>query len=499
MWRREPDRASGNRRQVFIKKSRSSTSLAIFQKLPQFQRIDSHVPKQDANPYRQILRRHVPEPVLALLLFLMGVWLWENHFGEAIGYEQGTCRIALVKIDRDLRLAEATAGLPPLLRTVLAIDDREKVLKTAVDMLDVLGTEQALSQEGKYALAILEPLRRGRDPATGPFAALGLPGPPDPDSIERRILAGSDAWWDREFLRKTGRPGASEVALPAGAGESDPRNRGLALRAIVARGAVWLLVLAGLGFLPHVFRSFARALRSRGQGYTGHWPVALGIAVFLLAYLASLGFGKAIDFSISGVPGGEGAVPVVLPSWLFVLLDAAARFVPALIALGLLFRRGRHAVDRLGLAARPDGALVLGSFALLAAIDQVLRHTLGASAAPDPTGGLSPMESGPWGLILALSSACIAAPVAEEILYRGVLFRSLANRLRVPAATLLSATVFAIVHFYTAYGLVSVGVLGAACALSFAATGRLTTAILLHALYNSAIKIPEWIVYHAPL
>jgi membrane protease YdiL (CAAX protease family) len=472
-----------------------STILAIFQKVPQVPRIDSHAPTPQANPYRQILRRHVPEPVLALLLFLMGVWLWENHFGEAIGYEQGTCRIALRKIDRDLRLAEATAGLPPLLRAALAIEDRETVIKTAVDVLDVLGTEQALSRDGKYALAILEPLRRGQDPATGPFTALGLPGPPELTELLRRIADGSDAWWDREYLREAGRTDARQ----AGAGGSDPRDRELALRAIVARGAVWLLVLGGIGFLPHVFRSFARALRSRGEGYIGRWPVALGIAVFLLAYLASLGFGKAIDFAISGVPSDDAGAPVALPSWLFVLLDAAARFLPAFVALGLLFRRGRHAVDRLGLAARPDGALVLGSFALLAGIDQVLRHTLGASAAPDPTGGLSPMEAGPWGLILALSSACIAAPVAEEIVYRGVLFRSLANRLRVPAATLLSATVFAIVHFYTAYGLVSVGALGAVCALGFAATGRLTTAILLHALYNSAIKIPEWIVYHAPL
>jgi membrane protease YdiL (CAAX protease family) len=35
--------------------------------------------------------------------------------------------------------------------------------------------------------------------------------------------------------------------------------------------------------------------------------------------------------------------------------------------------------------------------------------------------------------------------------------------------------------------------------LCYAATGRLATAILLHAFYNFVIKVPEWIVYHAPL
>lgn len=462
-------------------------------------RIEASDPARNPNPYRQILRRHVPEPLLALLIFVMGVWLWDNHFGAAEGYELGTCRMALLKHDRNLRLAEATADLPPLLRSALSIPDRREALEGAVAALDALGAEGGLDEEGKYALAMLDPIRRGESPADGPFLRLGLPGPPNLREVIRRIAEGSDAWWDREYLKETGRLSPSQIALHAGTVEDDPRNRELALRAITARSAVGLLVLVGIGFLPHAFRSYAKALRAPRAGYVGNWPTALGIGVFLMAYLASIGFGKTIDLLISGNLSGEGAAPVVLHSAVFVLVDAATRFLPPLVALALLFRRGKHAVGRLGLTARPDGGLILGTFALLTAIDHLLRRGIGADAPPDPTGGLSPMESGPWGLILALSSACIAAPIAEEILYRGVLFRSLANRLRVPAATLLSAAVFAIVHFYNAYGLVSVGVFGVACALCFAATGRLATAIVLHSLYNSAIKIPEWIIYHAPL
>jgi len=473
--------------------------LRFSQNLPITCSIDPHAPERAPNPYRQILRRHFPEPLLALLIFVMGVWLWDNHFGPKTGYEAGTVRVTLLKSDRDLRLAEATATLPPLLRTLLAIPTREEALKAAVNGLDTLRADQALDEEGKYALAILDPILRGESPADGPFLALGLPGPPNLRAVIRRIAEGNDAWWDREYLKETGRLSPSQLALHAGGGESDPRNHELALRAVVVRGAVWLLVLVGLGFLPHVVRSFARALRAGNPAYTGHWSTGLGLGVFLLAYLASIGFGKSLDLLISGDLSGQAAQPVVLSSPLFALLDAATRFLPALIALAFLFRRARHAVGRLGLAARPDGALVLGTFALLTLADQILRRTLGASAAPDPSGGLSAMESGPWGLVLAITSACIAAPIAEEILYRGVLFRSLANRIRVPAATLVSAVVFAIVHFYGPYGLVSVGLFGASCALCHAATGRLATAILLHSLYNSAIKIPEWIIYHAPL
>lgn len=453
--------------------------------------------KQAANPYRLILRRHLPEPLLALLIFVMGVWLWDNHFGQKFGYESGVGRMALRKIDRDLRLAESAGNLPVPLRSLLVISDRKTALATGVEALQVLQAEQSLDEEGAYALAVLESIRR--EEGEGSEAGVALAVPPDPQAIFGRVARGEDSWWDREYLRRLGGISDSAISYHAGSRDEDPRNREMALRVFAARGAVWLLAIAGLAYLPAVARGWFRALKSRGEGYTGHWPATLGLGVFLMAYLASIGFTKTLDVAISGNLGGDGAQPLVLAPWLFSLIDAGTRFLPAFVAFAFLFRRGRHAWSRLGLGARPDLGLVLGSFALLTLADQVLRHTLGQGVPTDPSGGLSEMEAGPWGLVLTVTSACLAAPIAEEILYRGVLFRSLANGLRVAAATLLSATVFALVHFYDAYGLVSVGCLGAACALGFAASGRLTTAIFLHALYNSAIKIPEWIVYHAPL
>ena len=57
------------------------------------------------NPYLEILRRDYPEPLIALLAFVLGIWLWDHYFGKSQGYEPGTEEVALVKIDRDLRLA----------------------------------------------------------------------------------------------------------------------------------------------------------------------------------------------------------------------------------------------------------------------------------------------------------------------------------------------------------------------------------------------------------
>jgi membrane protease YdiL (CAAX protease family) len=217
-----------------------------------------------------------------------------------------------------------------------------------------------------------------------------------------------------------------------------------------------------------------------------------------MAYLASIGFQTVLNLLISGHFTGGQQIPLSPP--VYAMLEGGTRLLPACVALGYLFRKLGHAGTRLGLFAKPDLFLVLGTFALLTAIDHGLKIGLAHRIPLDPTGGLKAEEAGWWGLTLAVVSACLAAPVAEEILYRGVLFRALANRIRVPAATLLSAAVFAAVHFYNdAYGLLSVAAVGITCALCFAATRNLATAILLHALYNFAIKVPEWIVYHAPL
>jgi membrane protease YdiL (CAAX protease family) len=448
------------------------------------------------NPYRQILRRRVPEPVLALLLFLMGVWLWDNHFGEEAGYEQDACRMALVKIDRDLRLAESAGDFPPWLRTAAGIGDLKETIQISVQSLAILGTENALDVEGAYALAILDAVRHGNNPVRGPFSDPRLPGPPDPRIIIGRVADGTDSWWDRQYLIGFGNQGATEIGLQVRTAEEDSRNRELALRAVVCRCAVWVLALVGVFFIPRTLGAWGRALRSRPKGYAGRISTNLGLGVFLLAYLASVGFERLLSAVIAGEFSGH---PIYLEPPLLALLDGGTRFLPALVALGFLYRRGGHVGSRLGLFAKPDVFLIFGTFALLTVVDFGLKHLFAGRVAPDPTGGLSSSEAGWWGLVLALVSACLAAPVAEEILYRGVLFRSLANGLRVPAATLFSAAVFAVVHFYEPYGLVSVGVFGAACALCFAASGNLATAIVLHMVYNFVIKVPEWIVYHAPL
>lgn len=427
----------------------------------------------------------------------MGVWLWDNHLGPDSGYERDACRMALLKLDRDLRLADAGQILPPLARKVFSIGDLGEVVKHGAEALGRLGREGALDEDGAFAWVVLHSLSEGTNPVEGPFTAVDMTGPPDPRIVAARVVEASDRWWDREYLRGIGDIGGPEFVARLHGEMQDRRNLDLLQRAIVVRGAVLGLILLGVVFVPRTLRMFANALKSEPCGYPGAWSVSTGLGVFLLAYLSSIGLGKAIDLMVSSQRSLVGEL--VFPAPVLAALDSGTRLLPALVALAFLFRRGGHAVSRLGIAAMPSLPLVLGSFALLEGVDFVLQRVLEVSLSSDPTGGLSSLESGFWGLVLALSSACVAAPVAEEIVYRGVLFRSLANRIRVPAATLVSAAVFSLVHFYNLYGLVSVAFTGAACALCFASDGRLATAIALHALYNFAIKVPEWMLYHETL
>ncbi|MCH7228609.1 lysostaphin resistance A-like protein [Haloferula sp. A504] len=459
------------------------------------------------NPYRKLSRRRFSEPLLLLLLFLFGVWLWDNHLGSPrvphlAGDPVQTWELTMRKADRDLRLAEGTRHLPPFVQSLLGIDPLSQTLDRQIESFELLvrsrhrhdedEATREIGDEGAFALGVMIALQGDGNAAAAPFAQLGLAAPPPPEEVISRIIHGREHWWDMAYLE------ALDIPENDYAGKLvDSRTRHLVGNAIKSRGVVLALGLGGLIFIPGTLLAFFRAGRTREPvNYSHRWHLSFGLGVFLLAYLAFVGFGNLYSQGLGLVATGQD--PVMSPP-VYLTVATVSMFLPALIALGLMFRRPRHAISRLGLAGPFDGRMVLGSFAILQIIEFGLRMTIDASGPIDPTGGLSPEESGPWGLAFGIATACLAAPVAEEIVYRGVLFRSLANRLKIWPAVAISSIVFSLVHFYTWPSLIMVAMVGAACALAYVSSRALLTAIVLHALYNAAIKIPEWIVYQTPL
>lgn len=452
--------------------------------------IEIHVPSRfpARNPYRQILRRDYPEPLIALLAFILGIWLWDHYFGKSAGYEPGTEEVALVKIDRDLRLADAMAADPAWLRWLACVDAPQGARESAMRSLTELAREKSISQAGLEAFAIIR-AEHERRPLREELAEI-LHGRMITDFTEasERLATHGGTWWHAKLVEDMEKSRSPVTRWHDSFGQDGQRLRG---RAIAARSSVWLLGLAGLAFVPAALAALHQGLRAKPRGYGGAWSLPLGLVVFLVAVLAWIGFAMALEIGISSLTGMHPLVAL--------FLDSAARLLPALIAVGLLFRRPSHAIRVLGLKSPPATKAILGVFSLLMVLDQILHAVLRGDGASDPAGGLNAGEAGLWGLAFAVTSACVFAPVSEEALYRGVLFRACWNRLGVLPAALVSSAVFAVLHFYDGYGLASVGVFGMVCALLYSGTGSLVTVITLHMLYNSSIKIPEWLVYHAPL
>ncbi len=85
--------------------------------------------------------------------------------------------------------------------------------------------------------------------------------------------------------------------------------------------------------------------------------------------------------------------------------------------------------------------------------------------------------------------AVLAAPFFEELIFRGMLFRSLAGAVPGLRAAIWSAAVFAVCHPAASYG--PVFVLGLAAAAVFARTGFLPAAMVTHAVYNLVVVLGQ--------
>jgi membrane protease YdiL (CAAX protease family) len=87
-------------------------------------------------------------------------------------------------------------------------------------------------------------------------------------------------------------------------------------------------------------------------------------------------------------------------------------------------------------------------------------------------------------LLLPLFLAGLAAPLAEELLYRLFTFTALRDRFGLWGGALLSAAIFALFHF-NPYWLAEMVVVGLGLALLYHATGSLLASIVAHSFINT--------------
>ena len=113
----------------------------------------------------------------------------------------------------------------------------------------------------------------------------------------------------------------------------------------------------------------------------------------------------------------------------------------------------------------------------------LLLRRLGLPDDPQPMLAIFQNARSPVVIVGLLAVACGIAPLYEELLFRGGLYRFCRQKLGRPWALVLSGGIFGAVHANLA-SLLPLAVLGMALALAYEATGDIRVPVVAHALFN---------------
>jgi len=131
-----------------------------------------------------------------------------------------------------------------------------------------------------------------------------------------------------------------------------------------------------------------------------------------------------------------------------------------------------------------DIGLVIGALAIMLVADLALGAWLAHLHIKHTQVGFENFKADGFAAIVATQlTGSVGAPVAEELLFRGVLFRTLAWRMPVVVAALTSAVIFSSIHDdLTLFPILAL--LGFLAALLYRRTGNLVVSMLFHSLNN---------------
>jgi len=229
------------------------------------------------------------------------------------------------------------------------------------------------------------------------------------------------------------------------------------------------------------------------------FPGAAGVGLSLAAIAVYLGGQLLLQLGVGVGLVGTGVVgPDILDpesdSALLLSLVVASQLFGLLLALVFLRWRGVGLRPMVG-PVRPLGRLVgrgiglgLAAIAGSTLIVTLLVTLTGSDAAPDQvlTGAIADTT---LQLVLAVVAAVVLAPVAEELLFRGLLHRGLRRRLALVPATAVSSVLFALVHIDVVLSqplaITGLVLVGAVLAIAYERTGSLVVPVVIHAVHNA--------------
>lgn len=221
-----------------------------------------------------------------------------------------------------------------------------------------------------------------------------------------------------------------------------------------------------------------RAVPGRG------WGAPAAVCVPLLAFVLGV-------FVSSLATLGSDAEPVVLTA-------GSAGLAVATAGLGtLLVRRSGGWRDAIGwaLPGVRDVPQILG-WSLLLFLAQILVFTAVRLLVPstrnaDPDNTEFLLDESGLGLVALAVVVVVAAPITEEVLFRGVMLRGLMRRLGFWPAAVISSVLFGLLHSQALDAdslllVIATAVLGLGLCVLVRRTGRLAVGIGVHAVRNAA-------------
>jgi len=116
-------------------------------------------------------------------------------------------------------------------------------------------------------------------------------------------------------------------------------------------------------------------------------------------------------------------------------------------------------------------------------LNELLVEKLGLPSGANPAIGLTLLLNPGWTLLVLLLQVALIGPVAEELLFRGVIFKALRNRLSFAWAAGLSSLLFASLHG-SFNDLAPIFVVGMFLAWIYQKTQNIGAPILAHCLFN---------------
>jgi membrane protease YdiL (CAAX protease family) len=258
---------------------------------------------------------------------------------------------------------------------------------------------------------------------------------------------------------------------------------------MLAVGA-WVVVRAL--FVPELRTALLGRNRLAPWPLTGHEVTFLALVIFLCGLVGQIAATQLFSGRLVGAADEAGLRVVVFG---FAFHAAALLGWPLFQATRTRLHRDYGAEPPAAAAPRRLGVrsvvwnsvttlvLALPLLALCSLGWTFLLRRLGLPHEPQDLIAVFGAVQSPAVLLALIAVACIAAPINEELLFRGVVYRGIRQRFGRAPALVVSGLLFGLLHANWA-GFLPLALLGAILALAYEHSGDIRVPIVAHALFN---------------